>query len=353
MDQEQRRIEFEKLPFDKERMTRGGVGRTGLRVGGEGSGDAKKKGSDGKKKVDSNPGVVAGVLVATVAVTLVTWGARAYSGAVSRVTSPRVVEFEIKGGKRLSKKQPKIEWVGMGKSIDKVVVELRGTYAVYVYDFETGEEWGRSEKKEMQAASLMKLPVLIALYKEAERGRIDLDSKYSLVAADKVGGSGSMFYKSAGTVFTYRKMAELMGQQSDNTAYNVAVKLLGRKKIEETINEMGLSGTDFALSSMSAYDAGTLLRKLYRGQILNRENGDEILRFLSGTIYEDRIPAGVPTGVRVAHKVGTEAGVVSDAGIIYGDRPYVLVVMSEGAGLEEARKALPSISTIVWGFFKR
>ena len=62
---------------------------------------------------------------------------------------------------------------------------------------------------------------------EAEKGSLDLETKYTLKDSDKVGGAGSLAGESAGTVLTYRDLVRLMGKQSDNTAFNVMSGLLG------------------------------------------------------------------------------------------------------------------------------
>jgi beta-lactamase class A len=72
------------------------------------------------------------------------------------------------------------------------------------------------------------------------------------------------------------------------------------------------------------------------------------LKFLTKTGFEDRIPAGIPKEVRVAHKIGTEIGVFSDAGIVFSQKPFVLVIMSREAKESEAKEVLPKIAKAVW-----
>jgi beta-lactamase class A len=69
---------------------------------------------------------------------------------------------------------------------------------------------------------------------------------------------------------------------------------------------------------------------------------------MTQTDFEERIPKGVPEGVRVAHKIGTEKQVIADGGIVYGKNSYILVILSDGVLETEALKALPEISGIVW-----
>ncbi|MDO8551380.1 MAG: serine hydrolase [bacterium] len=243
------------------------------------------------------------------------------------------------------------------RKTDKVVSQikeetqnLKGGFGVYVFNLTTKQTYGLSEDEVFMAASLIKLPVLLVLYQEAEAGRIDLDAKYVLKQADKQGGAGSMQYKPAGTVYTYRKMAELMGQQSDNTAFMVTRNLLGDEKIQTAINKLGMAKTSLRTNETSPSDIGLFFRKLYGGSLLTREHRDELLNFLTKTAFEDRIPAGLPADVRVAHKIGSEIGVYSDGGIVFAPKPFVLVILSKGIIEREAKLALPQTTKTVWEF---
>ena len=241
------------------------------------------------------------------------------------------------------------------KEILDLIKNLQGIYGVYVEDLETGASFGINQDQVFTAASLIKLPVFVAVYQEIEKGSISLDTKYQILDTDKVSGAGSMYYQPAGTLYTYEEMLELMGKQSDNTAFNVFVKLLGEKKIQTVIDGLGMSKTSFVENETTAENVGRFFRELYRGNLpagrqgqVNRKNQGEMLSYLTDTSFEERIPAGIPDEVRVAHKVGTEIGVISDAGIVFGERPFVLVIMSEGVKESEAKEVLPKIAEIVW-----
>lgn len=214
---------------------------------------------------------------------------------------------------------------------------LSGTYGVCVYRFQDSHDYGLNEKKVFPAASLNKLPVMIAAYQQAEEGKLDLETEYILQEADKVQGAGILQSKPAGTKYTYRQLIEYMAQSSDNTAFKVMCRVT-----EET-----------TLDQATPEEIGILLKKLYEGELINQERRDELLQFLTNTDFEDRIPKGVPEGVRVAHKIGTLTGVYSDAGIIFADPPaggFVLVILSENARESEAIEVLPKITQAVWEF---
>lgn len=236
------------------------------------------------------------------------------------------------------------------EEIDLLTKDLKGTYGAYVYNLTTKESFGIKENQVFGAASLMKLPVILSIYYEAEAGRINLETKYTLKASDKRSGAGSMFYKPAGTVYTYQKMIELMGQQSDNTAFNVFRNLLGDAKIQNNIDDLGMKNTSIERFDTSPEDVGLFIRKLYSGSIISRAHRDQILGYLTNTFDESRIPAGVPAGTQVAHKVGTDVGISSDGGIVFAKKPYVVVIMSKDNLLSQAQEVLPKISKAIWEF---
>ncbi|MBU0998344.1 class A beta-lactamase-related serine hydrolase [Patescibacteria group bacterium] len=225
--------------------------------------------------------------------------------------------------------------------------KLTGTYSFYIIDLTTGYEFGFRGRNVMQAASLIKLPVFASLYQEAESRKIDLDDIYTLKSSDIREGSGSLQYKKTGTRISYRKMAELMGKESDNTSFNVFKNLLGDQKIEKTINDIGMISTSLVENETSAYDISLFFQKLFNGQLVDKKHKDEILGYLTDTFYEDYIPKGI-LEAKVAHKFGREANVTNDAGIIFSSKPFVLTILSEGIISKEADIFIPEFSKFVF-----
>ena len=234
------------------------------------------------------------------------------------------------------------------KEFEDKTKELSGVYALYVADPNSNFSFGIDENEIMQAASLIKLPAIVGLYKEAEAGKISLDTKYSLKSTDKVGGSGSLYAKPTGTIYTYRELVNLMGKQSDNTAFNVIRKILGDEKINAVAKEIGMTSTSLNDNSTTAKDMGTFFIKLYQGEIVSEIHKNEILDSLTNTIYESWMIAGIPEDVRVAHKYGREIHVVNDAGIIFADKPFILVLLTRGVVEKEADEVFPELTGIVY-----
>lgn len=208
--------------------------------------------------------------------------------------------------------------------IESLTQNLRGTYGVYVYELKTNREYGIRQNELFPAASLMKLPVMLLVYQEVERGKLVLDN--------------------------YRELVRVMGQRSDNAAYNQLVKYFGREKIQAVIDDLGMEKTTLAKDDTTPADIGLFFKKLYQDNLVNQVNREELLSFLTNTIFEDRIPAGVPSSTRVSHKIGTELGSYSDAGIVFSKKPFILVIMSKNSRESEANEVLPKITEAVWGW---
>lgn len=225
---------------------------------------------------------------------------------------------------------------------------LSGVYAMYVVDLASSASYGTIEKETFEAASLIKLPLMSMMYSESENGRLDLETKYTLADSDKIGGSGSLAGKPAGTTVTYRKLIEYMGQQSDNTAFNIARHVMGDEKINTYTKNIGMTHTSLANNLTTPEDVGLYFEKLWNGKLINSANRDQLLGYLTDTWYEKWLAAGVPEGVRVAHKYGREAHVVNDAGIIYAPKPFVLVILSKGVVETQADENFPAMVRAVY-----
>lgn len=221
---------------------------------------------------------------------------------------------------------------------------LSGFYGFLVIRLTDQTHYGVSSDSQFQGASLLKLPLIALMYKMSEEGNLNLDTKYTLKETDKVKGSGFLFPQPAGTTYTYRKLAEYMGKNSDRTAYKVMKDVVGIDKLKNYLSEIGMNSTNLETGMTTPNDFGLLFTKLWNGSLVNQANRDEILGFLQNTIYEDWITKGVPKNIKVAHKFGQDTGVVADGGIIFADKPYILIIMSQGINENDASLIFPKVS---------
>ncbi len=229
------------------------------------------------------------------------------------------------------------------------------------------------------AASTMKVPVMIELFRQAQAGTLSLDepvlvrnefhsivdgSVYQLSVGDD---SDAEVYKAVGKTITLRQLCEAMITVSSNFAANLLIERLGAKSIQATTDRLGAPGMHVlrGVEDQKAFDAGmnntttaqalaVLMMRLATGQAVGAKADAEMVDILKRQHFHDAIPAGLPDGTVVAHKTGNITNIHHDAAIVYGKRPYVLVVLVRGIQEETKSAALiASISREVWNEFER
>jgi beta-lactamase class A len=228
--------------------------------------------------------------------------------------------------------------------------------------------------KRFHAASTMKVPVMIELFRQADAGRLKLDdallirnefhsivdgSPYKLSEGDD---SDRAVYANVGKPMTLRALNDAMITVSSNFATNILIEKLDAAKVRETVTRLGADGMVVlrGVEDQKAFDKGLnnattaralliLLEKLARGQAVNARVDAEMVAVLKRQTFNDAIPAGLPPGTVVAHKTGNITRVTHDAAIVYGPKPYVLVVLERGIQDQKVAKALiASISRVIW-----
>lgn len=225
---------------------------------------------------------------------------------------------------------------------------LSGIYGLYVYQFDSGFSFGIYEDETFEAASLIKLPVMLTFYLEEEKGNLRLETKYKLKQTDKRSGAGFLASKPVGYEVTYRDLVKYMGKNSDNTAYAASKNILSEEKIINTLDFLEMKSTSLEKNTTTPSGIGNFYKKLWVDGIINDKNKDELLNYLTDTDFEKWLSAGVSGGTKLAHKYGREVHVVNDAGIVFTQKPYVVVIMSKGVVDAEADKVFPKLSEIVF-----
>lgn len=229
-----------------------------------------------------------------------------------------------------------------------------GTYGWYVESLSTGSYYGDNYDFSFTAASVNKVPIVISFIVGSEAGMVDLEDEYILNSGDKEEGTGSLQYLPNGGKYTYRKLIELIGKESDNTAVNALVAQVGAELIQENIDKWGMVNSDLEKNWSSPRDMTRLFSKVYKDEVFEKlENKEFFFNSLTDTDFEDRITLGVPTGIRVVHKIGNQIQVWNDCGIVYAKYPYAICIMTDGVRESEAQEVLPQISKLVWDWENR
>ncbi len=233
------------------------------------------------------------------------------------------------------------------------------TYIYFSY-LNNGSWIGVNERENFAAASLAKVPLSIAIYKASEQKKIDLDQFYTIEELDLNSAFGELYKNSKDRVFTIEELIKIMLEQSDNTALNGLLNVFSRIGIDNPYDEVyqafgwvldmnqNVNANEINLKTLS-----NMFLSLYNANYISLENSEKILNYLANTEFNDKIVAGVPTGVLVSHKIGISGGTntFSDCGIVYApQRHYLLCVGSDGAEESEANDFMKKTSEAVYKF---
>lgn len=218
----------------------------------------------------------------------------------------------------------------------------------------TGYSIGVNEDKEVVGASLLKLPVVMNIYKAAEEGKLNLDDKVALKQEWLNDGYGQLYKQGVGYEITFREAAKVAIEQSDNTAVLLLYSKLA--EIDNTSSPRILDFVDvnFATNSkdqilIGAQSYSSFLKCLYFACFLTKDDSQEVLRHLTLSESKNRLPLHIPENVPIAHKIGSYDGSAeSDCGIVYVEkRNYLLCVMVQGSD-ESAANYIAELSKIVY-----
>jgi beta-lactamase class A len=215
-----------------------------------------------------------------------------------------------------------------------------GNVGIMIEDLATGLTSSVNANAQMPAASTIKIPVMVEVFRRLAGGDFDLNRKVTLQQSDRDWGWGDLADARRGSKYTVSKLLTLMITESDNTATNMLIRLVGRKAINTEMAELGLTQTSlhdyirsdgpihYALRS-SANDMVKLMTAMARFQLIDEWSSREMIAIMTGQHHNGLIPAPLPKGTTIAHKTGELHDTLNDVGIVYlNSEPYAIAVMA-------------------------
>ena len=260
--------------------------------------------------------------------------------------------------------------------IARIAASPGAIVAVSYRDLQTGESLDIAQDTVFHAASTMKIPVMIEVLKRAQEGAFGLDQEVLLVNQFASLADGSPFslnaaddgdttlYSKVGERVSVRELIRRMITRSSNLATNELIELVGAANVTAGAHRLGASRISVlrGVEDQKAFDKGLintttsadlaiLLEAIEKGQVLSPSSSAEMRDVLLAQEFNEKIPAGLPPGTKVAHKTGEITAVSHDAAVVYpaGRKPYVLVVLTKGIRESAGSSALiADISRMVW-----
>lgn len=260
--------------------------------------------------------------------------------------------------------------------INALLAKQEGTFAVAFKDLQTGEEILVREHESFHAASTMKTPVMIEVFKQAAAGKFSLNDSIviknefksivdgSVFSLDSIEDSEHLLYKQLGKKKLLSELVYDMIIVSSNLATNIIIELVDAKNVTETMRSYGakdmqvLRGVEDDKAyqqglnnTTMAYDLMVIFEKIATGKAVSPEASDAMVDILLDQQFNEIIPAKLPKDVKVAHKTGSITSVHHDSGIVYlpDGRKYVLVFLSKGFKEEAiANEAMATVSEMIY-----
>ena len=243
-------------------------------------------------------------------------------------------------------------------------------------DLRTGDSVHINADSSFHAASTMKVPVMIEMFRQVDQGTLALDrgmllrnefksivdgSPYSLSAGDD---SDSLVYTRVGQHVPLGELLERMIVRSSNLATNALIEIVDARKADATAKRLGArhirvlrgveDGKAYAQglnNTTTARDMAALMAAIEQGRAATPASTQRMRDILMRQEFNEEIPAGLPPGTKVAHKTGFITAHLHDAAIVYppDGSPYVLVVLTRAIRDEKVARALiQDLSRIVW-----
>ncbi len=270
---------------------------------------------------------------------------------------------------------------GLAARITAQLDALPARTSLYARHVPSGREIAIRADEPMNALSVIKIPVMVLAYRDAEAGTLDLDEHYRIRPEDLRRGSGLLQTFAPGLEPTWRDLVTQMIITSDNTATDIMIARLGQERVNEMLSELGYEQTRLRattgdlfrrvwvmadpanaalshrevfqrgfpsdaeasertfrfegdpeewLGRISAREIAGLLEQIHNAEVASRASSDEMIAILERQFYNSRLPRYIRFRASVAHKTGDwppYAG--NDVGILYYEGgPTVIAVFT-------------------------
>lgn len=240
-----------------------------------------------------------------------------------------------------------------------------GRAALAVEDLRSGFMSGYNMNEVMPAASTIKIPIMVEVFRQLSSGNFDLNRRVELLARDRDWGSGDIADAPLGETFPVSTLLEQMITVSDNTAANMLIRLVGRRNINRTMGRLGLDHTHIADYIRTAEwsvrdtlrttpaDMVRLLSDMAQRKLIDRWSSNQMIEILEHQEINTLLPEPLPE-IPIAHKTGSFDDTLNDVGIVYADQPYVIAVLTTDLpSLPAGRQFIHRVSRVAYTHFEQ
>ena len=245
-------------------------------------------------------------------------------------------------------KKPEMTALTEGNELSGLENQLKGLASaypsihpsVYVWAYQTGNYVDINADETFATASIIKVPVLVQLFRSIEKGQIELFAEMPLTEYYRTEGSGSLQFKAQNSKYSIDTLARMMITESDNSATNMLMAQMGSMTdVNSALRRWGLKHTYVktwlpdlqGTNHSTARDMATILYNIDNPNFLSTSSREKIFDYM-GHVHNNRlIAAGLPAGAKFLHKTGDIGTMLGDAGIVYAPngKRYIVVIFAK------------------------
>jgi len=257
--------------------------------------------------------------------------------------------------------------ISQDANLDKLKLQLEQQFgnntSIYYRDMNNGPWFGVHEREYFSPASLIKVPLIMALLKKAQNNSLLLDTEILNPtpydpATQNIQPKVTL---APNKKYTIRQLIEQMIIYSDDVSFNLLNQQLTNSEINKVYSDLGVDISKGILNpngniiTVKAY--ASFFRILFNASYLSPEMSEYALNLLSQSDFKDGIVAGLPKNIVSAHKFGerqyldTGLKQLHDCGIVYlTNKPYLLCVMTRGDNFDSLKSVIGNVSKIVYSY---
>ncbi len=224
------------------------------------------------------------------------------------------------------------------------IIAFPGKVGFYARYLDGDRVWAHNPDLPLIAASVIKVPIMVAAMGDIAAGRLDPDETVRIRPEMKQPSCGALTYMHDGLEVTVMDLITLMIILSDNTATNLLIDRLTPEHVNAAMEALGIPGICLRRrlfepelsargiqNTVTARGVGALLERMAAGTLLGKRDDDAMLGILLNQRLNGKLPFYLHSeGIRCAHKTGEDDTITHDVGVVYAGRPFVVCMLSNG-----------------------
>ena len=290
-----------------------------------------------------------------------------YKGGEYAVNKLSLPEEALFSKKTVANPISDTEWDIMVGSLGNLAYNYSGHVGIYIKDLNSDKVWEYNPDRLFPSASLIKVPIMVAICEKIKRSELSLDTRIKLTRRDRAGGSGSLKWVREGTSLSVMEIIYKMITESDNTATKMLIVYAGIGYFQQAFSGLGLVYTKIYPEGLSltsnrvvrenyttAREMAVLMERIYKGEMVDRNLSEFMLDVLKHNKRRSRLRKGLPLGWEIGHKTGLLRKSCHDVGIVFSPRgDYIIAVLtSDVPNYSSAKGFISRVAKLTYEYYR-